>query len=224
MHFRNAAVLFIPLLLSATSLFAQSDRKSEFAFAYSNLQAEGLPDSNTSTNLSNSGFFNSRSTMHGFDTAVTLFPAENFGLTGDFSFNANSRSANVSFASAGLETNVFYFMGGPTFTLSSSSSVAPFARGLAGGAYTRLAVSAQTPIVSGSVFKTGTTDFAMGIGGGLDVRFSDGMKLRVFQVDYAPVFLRDQSFVTLALAGAIQPFTLSGRRMDNVKFGFGIVF
>src|SRR5688572_24121986 len=100
MHFRYAAVLFMSLLLSATSAFAQSERKPEFAFGYSNLQVEGLPDTNGLTGLSGSGFFDSRSTMHGFDTAVTVFPAERFGLTGDFSFNANSRSADFSFASA----------------------------------------------------------------------------------------------------------------------------
>jgi hypothetical protein len=48
--------------------------------------------------------------------------------------------------------------------------------------------------------------------------------LRVFQIDYAPIFLSDQSINALTRAGAIEPFTLNGQRMDNVRFSFGVVF
>ena len=222
MHIRYSAVL--GLLLSATSLFAQSERKPEFALGYSNLQGQGLPGGDDFTGLVQSGFFGSRATLHGFDTSFTVFPAERFGLTGDFSFNANSVSTPFATANAGLETNIFYFMGGPTFTWNTATRMEPFVRVLAGGAYSRFNVTAQTPIVSGTLFKSGTTDFAMAVGGGLDVRLNDGMKLRAFQVDYAPIFLRDASLLTRVLAGAFQPMTLVGRRMDNVRFTVGIVF
>ena len=36
--------------------------------------------------------------------------------------------------------------------------------------------------------KISSTDFALAIGGGLDVRVSERVDLRVFQVDYNPIF------------------------------------
>jgi len=214
-------------MLSAVQLFAQSERKPEVFLGYSNLQAQGLPDKNNLTGIFGSDFFNNRTTLHGFNTEVSGFLADNFGLTGNFSFNENSRTDTGFFRTDSVKTDIFYFMGGPTFTIGHASRFQPFVRFLAGGARTRFDVTSQQSLSAGNFtnsFKTGTTDFALGAGGGLDWRIADKVKLRLFQVDYAPVFLSDQSFRTLTEAGAIEPFTLNGQRMDNVRFSFGIVF
>jgi opacity protein-like surface antigen len=225
---RKLSVLtFTVLMLSATGLFAQSERKPEFALGYSNLQAQGLPDRNNLTGIFGTDFFNNRTTLHGFDAEGTIFPFERFGITGDFSFNRDSRSSDFLAGTNSLTTDIFYFMGGPSFTFGHSSRVQPFARFLAGGAHTRFNVKAQESLFGANLtssFSTGTTDFALGAGGGLDLRVSDNFKVRLFQVDYTPIFLRDQSISTLGLAGAIQPFTLNGQRMDNVRFSVGVVF
>ena len=225
---RKSSILLVGFfMLSAASLFAQSERKPEIFFGYSNLQAQGLPDKNNLTGIFGNDFFNNRTTLHGFDTEVTLFPLDTFGITGNFSFNENSVSNNGTFRTDTAKTDIFYFMGGPSITFAHSSRVQPFARFLAGGAYTRYDVSSQLNFFSGNVsnsFKTGTTDFALAVGGGLDWRVGDKLKLRLFQVDYTPIFLRDQSINALTQAGAIEPFTLNGQRMDNVRFGFGVVF
>src|SRR5262249_8600837 len=126
-----------------------------------------------------------------------------------------------------VKTDVLYFMGGPTVAIGHSSRFQPFARFLAGGAHTRFNVKSEQNLIAGvftNSFDTGTTDFAMAAGGGIDWRVADRLKVRLFQIDYAPVFLSDQSFRTLTQAGAIEPFTLNGQRMDNVRFSFGIVF
>jgi hypothetical protein len=49
-------------------------------------------------------------------------------------------------------------------------------------------------------------------------------RIRLIQIDYTPVFLRDKSVQVLGTAGAIQPVNLSGQRQDNVRFSFGVVF
>jgi opacity protein-like surface antigen len=214
-------------MLCTNSLFAQSERKPEVFFGYSNLQAQGLPDRNDVTGLFSSDFFNDRATLHGFDASVSGFLADSFGITADFSFNENSRSNAVFGLADSIKTDIFYFMGGPTLTVGHSSRLQPFARFLAGGAHTRFDITSERSVLAGNLtdsFKTGTTDFALGAGGGLDWRVADRLKIRVFQVDYTPVFLSDQSIRTLTQAGAIVPFTLNGQRMDNVRFGFGIVF
>jgi hypothetical protein len=213
------------LMLCGGSLFAQSERKPEVFFGYSNLQAQGLPDRNNLTGIFGSDFFNNRTTLHGFDTQVSGFIADNFALTGDFSFNENSQSFNTFVRNDSLKTDIMYFLGGPTFSVGHSSRVQPFVRFLAGGAHTRFNVKSQLALgLLTNEFTTGTTDFALGAGGGLDWRVADRLKVRLFQVDYTPVFLSDQSIRTLTQAGAILPFTLNGQRMDNVRFGFGIVF
>ena len=85
MRLTRRILSLIPLLLlPAASLFAQSERKPEVFFGYSNLQGQGLQDQN--------GLFNNRATLHGFDTEVTPFLGDRFGITGDFSFNENGRS------------------------------------------------------------------------------------------------------------------------------------
>src|SRR5215470_6281878 len=138
-------------MLSAVPLFAQSERKPELFFGYSNLQAQGLPDTNNLTGIFGSDFFNNRTTMHGFDSEVSAFPSSMFGITGNFSFDENSRS-NTRFIGLNdsVKTDIFYFLGGPTLTVGHSSRVQPFVRFLAGGAYTRFDTSSQLNLGFGS--------------------------------------------------------------------------
>src|SRR3954470_5502470 len=129
---RSFVAVLATLILSVGTSFAQSERKPEVSFGYSNLQAQGLPDKNDLSGSFGSDFFNSRTTLHGFATGVTFFPAESFGLTGDFSFNENSRSRQFTNGSDSVETDILYFMGGPTLIAGQSSRLQPFARILAG--------------------------------------------------------------------------------------------
>ena len=118
-------------------------------------------------------------------------------------------------------------MGGPQFKLKNDSRIEPFLRVLAGGAHTKFEVSSRQTTSTGTItnsFETSSTDFAMGVGGGLDIRLGDRFSIRAFQVDYTPVFLRDRSINVLGQTGAIQPFTIEGQRQDQVRFSVGIVF
>jgi opacity protein-like surface antigen len=226
MRHAKSVLLLTACMLFSVSLFAQEGHKPEFFLGYTNLQAQGLPDQNSVTGFG-SNFFNNRTTLHGFGTEGTGYLSDAFGLTGSFSFNENNLSDVTVSESDSLKTDIFYFMGGPTVKIGHSSRFQPFARFLAGGAHVRFNATSQLSTFAGNLtnsFTTGTTNFALGAGGGLDWRVSDGWKVRLFQVDYAPVFLSDQSINILTQAGAIQPFALNGQRMDNVRFSFGIVF
>src|SRR5262245_28853009 len=94
MRHRTSAFLLPVFIFSAVSLFGQSERKPEIFLGYSNLQAQGLPDRNNLTGIFGSDFLNNRTTVHGFDSEVTGFLHNNFGLTGNFSFNENNRSTS----------------------------------------------------------------------------------------------------------------------------------
>jgi len=226
-------LLFLSTLLVPVTGSAQDVGKNFKVFlGYSNLQAEGLQDTNTAPGIFDTDFFRDRTTLHGANASITG-TYKGIGITGDVSFNRNTRDSEFTGGHVIDNTDITYFMGGPSFGYAGMNRVEPFARILAGGAYTSRDVSATlnlTPISGGTTttttsFKTSSTSFAMGVGGGLDVRLGDGpVRLRVIQIDYTPIFFRDKSIDVLGASGTIQPFTLEGQRADNVRFAFGIVF
>jgi opacity protein-like surface antigen len=94
---------------------------------------------------------------------------------------------------------------------------------MAGAAHTRFRGATTTPGGVQSTFRANTWDFALAGGGGLDIRVG-GVKLRVVQVDYAPIFLSSSSFDTLSSSGAVDPTLINSQRQDNIRFSFGISF
>jgi opacity protein-like surface antigen len=223
---RHCFLLSVATILLPACLFAQSDYKPRYFVGYSNLQAEGLPAKNNPANVLSPGFLDRRSTLHGINAEAT-FPVGNFGLTGDFSFNRNKQSSDTATQSQDTKTDIIYFVGGPSFNFRNSSRVEPFVRLLGGAARTNFEISSRVQSASGTnsnEFDTGSTDLAVMLGGGLDVRLNDKVMLRVIQIDYAPIFLGDRAIRVLGQAGALQTVELEGQRQDQVRFSFGLTF
>jgi len=65
------------------------------------------------------------------------------------------------------------------------------------------------------------TSLAMKVGGGLDLRISRHIDLRLVEFDYNPVFAGDRSFKTIE--GALA-FKSTGKTAHNFTIGVGIVF
>lgn len=234
-------IIALALPACAPSAFAQGGTAAvdgrpgpEVFVGYSNLQAEGIPGNEPNqTGSLDDELFGDREGIHGFNAAVTGFISPRVGITGDFSFHRKSRSFDFQPSPSApnvrgdVETRVLNFLGGPTVKFRNESRATPFVRALFGVANTRFDVE-QTQTGTGGTqtlnFDTGSTDFAMAVGGGLDVRVGNRVDLRVLQFDYNPVFLRDRSIQVLGGAGAIQPFRLEGQRQDNLRFSFGVVF
>jgi opacity protein-like surface antigen len=216
------------LCLLSSAAFAQNNKRADFFIGYSNLQAEGIPDSNDPGNVFSDNFFERRTGLHGVHLAATGYFNNVFGITGDFSFHRKEETFDFDFGDQDrLDTRVLYFMAGPKVKFRNSSRVEPFAHVLAGGAHTRFEVQTNSVFPGGTFdtsFDTGATDFAMAVGGGIDVRLSDNFSLRLIQFDYAPVFLKDRSINRLGAAGAILPFTLEGQRQDNIRISVGLTF
>ena len=224
---RKILFMVTSFLVMSSLALAQDDQRAEFFIGYSNLQAEGLPDRNDANFPFDDDFFKRRTTLHGVNASITGFPTKRFGLTGDFSFNRKERTSTVINGRNFIKNDTYYFMGGPSVKFRNMGRVEPFMRVMAGGAHTRFEVSSRRDLTTGTVnssFDVGTTDFAMGAGGGLDIRLGDKFSLRLIQIDYTPIFLRDKSISVLGQAGALQPFTLQGQRQDNVRFSAGLVF
>lgn len=220
-------LIFGCLLMVVPAAFAQSERRVDFFAGYSNLQAEGVANPDNPSQPFDDDFFGRRRGAHGANVAMTGYLSSVFGIKGDFSFHRNEEGEDFIGGRNSVKNHVFYFMGGPALKFRNSGRVEPFVHALAGGAYTRFDVESRTDLATGRVrntFDTGSTDFAAAVGGGVDLRLGDRFSIRAFQIDYAPIFLRDRSINLLGGAGALQPFTLEGQRQDNIRISVGIVF
>jgi opacity protein-like surface antigen len=224
---RKLLLVVLCLIVTASAAYAQSGKRAEFYIGYSNIQAEGVPDRDDPTDVFDDDFFDRRRGLHGVNLQAAGFFNSVFGLKGDFSVNRGEDTAAIVGGTSSADTRVFYFMGGPTLKFRNAGRIEPFVHALAGGAHTRFEIQRSFDIPGGtsqSSVTTSSTDFAAAIGGGLDVRVGERFSIRLIQVDYAPVFLRDRTINILGNAGAIVPFTLEGQRQDNLRFSIGIVF
>ena len=188
-----------------------------------------MPDRDDANNFFSNDFLIHRSTLHGVNGEVMLYPIASslIGLTGNISFNRKDRSAEIRTGSNSENTNVWYFMAGPSYVFPDQGRLVPFVRILAGIAHTGYEAAIKRSAANGNLrttFNIGSTDFAMAFGAGLDVRVNDRFKIRIIQADYAPIFSGDRAVAVLGQAGVLQPRFLDAQRQDNIRFSFGVTF
>ena len=152
--------------------------------------------------------------LNGFEVAVTGFITKRFGITGDFSTGFAGGTEAVTGGSLRFSSSNFSFYAGPHYRFTNSSRVTPFVHALAGASNNRFNYD-FTPTTGGLAHVSqSSTDFAMALGGGLDVRAYKRIKIRLIQIDYNPVFAGSRP--------ELGPNT--GVRFDNIRFSSGIVF
>ena len=204
---------FLLILCCVPLAVAQSDDRSRFEFfgGYSVMRIDYEPepiDPRFQTPIIVA--FDPKQTLHGFNASATINLTGGFGLTGDFSGHFKTRS--VPDPLGGNITNrvrIYNLLGGPQYRFGGARRVTPFVRALAGVASTRSKLEAPSLNATDDL---SSTDFALALGGGVDVRVSDRVVLRVFQVDYNPIFL-----------SSINELGFGKVRADNVRFSFGVV-
>jgi hypothetical protein len=137
-------------------------------------------------------FDGDREGFHGFETAVTGNVTRYIGLKGDYAFHRKS------FTDAGItvKATTHTFVGGVQIKDNSTETkFKPFVHFMAGGTNAR---------ASALGFSESSTGFAGVFGGGLDVRASRHLDIRVVQADYAPT-------------------RIEGEWQHNFRIGVGIV-
>lgn len=145
-----------------------------------------------------------RTGQHGFNLEYTRNLNRTVGVVGDISAHFKRDSRQTSGGTFQSKRDQYYLLGGLRVTARSKNPVTPFAHALAGASLFRGFTSNRTG--AGNVFTfDDATSFAVALGGGLDVRVSERIAIRMIQADYAPTFFG------------------SGRQ-DNFRLSFGIIF
>ena len=190
------------LILTCASLAAaQSDYKKLEIFAgYSHNRIDtGIDDDD----LDLSDVINEREGFHGFNASVTGNISRYVGLKFDVSGHFKSQTLPIfSIQDAvDVDSRLFNFLGGVQIKDNSSEKTfKPFAHALAGVAYGRnhlsirqsgcVAIFPSPCPVDETLSETG---FGAAFGGGIDIRASDRIDIRVIQIDYNPTRLFDST-------------------------------
>jgi hypothetical protein len=156
-----------------------------------------------------------REGFHGFNTSITGNVSRYFGLKFDFSGHYKSRTIPFGTIANAVDINsrLYNFLGGVQVKDNSSESTfKPFAHALVGAAHARNRVNFNNDVCIAIVpnpcpvdFTDKETGFAGAFGGGIDIRASDRVDIRVIQIDYNPTRLFDST-------------------QHNFRIGVGIVF
>lgn len=142
--------------------------------------------------------------LNGWNASVTANVTDWLGVEGDFSGHYGS-PAVFGFEIPYVDVNSHTFMAGPKITYRSPK-IAPFAHVLIGAS--RAATSAFG-------FTVSNTALATAVGGGLDVKVSDAIAVRLLQLDY--VMTRHQTAPQIFFSGFRD-------QQNNLRFSAGLVF
>ncbi|HEX8847239.1 MAG TPA: outer membrane beta-barrel protein [Pyrinomonadaceae bacterium] len=207
-------LLFLTLLViaSASMAFAQGTdyNKVEFAGGYSHARVDtGVDDPDLDDDFAD--FLTDRRGFNGFDASITGNLTRYVGLKGNVSGHFKSDSFTDGSLTVNTRERIWQYMGGVQIKDNSKDArFKPFAHVLAGAA--NQSVRFSSPSIS-DTFTIDDTDFAMKFGGGIDVRVSPRVDIRLIELNYNPIFAGDRT---------IDGDTFSGRTQHNFTIGFGI--
>jgi outer membrane protein with beta-barrel domain len=153
--------------------------------------------------------------FRGFNASITGNISRYFGLKADFAGHYKSRPIGFGPLANGIDvdTQRYTYLGGVQIKNNSSESTfKPFVHALVGAVTVRNRVKinnelciAIAPTPCPADFTEKETGFAAAFGGGVDIRASDRIDFRLFQIDYVPTRLFDG-------------------RQHSLRLGIGIVF
>jgi opacity protein-like surface antigen len=170
-----------------------------------------------------------RRDFHGFTLGAKYNLSPTLGIRTDFSAYFNKDRAVDSFGTgvdAHTDTSTYrertYVLVTGLETRRDLGAWRPYAHVMAGVA--RL-IEDDTETSTGPfefVLKDHTTSLALKIGGGIDVRISPRVDLRVIEIDYQPIFARDRT--TPVTGQFVFDQRVKGKTASNVTFGVGLVW
>ena len=202
---------YLPLIaifaLMAFSASAQETNKVEFYGGYQYLSVD------TGFDEIDPDLFDGRSGMHGFNASLTGNVHKRFGLKFDFSTHSKNIFEDSDLT---VKLRTSQYLGGIQIKNNEKDGpvVKPFAHILAGVANQKLTCSGFCDASEGvsSSFSESENSFAMVFGGGLDIKVHKRVDIRVFQIDYNPIWFKGNDTLEL-----------DSRTQNNFRIGFGVV-
>lgn len=208
--------MFIGMLMIACASIAAAQandyKKFEVFGGYSHNRVDtGIGDDDPSLR----DIIDEREGFHGFNVSATGNVTRYLGFKFDFSGHFKDRSVPFgTIANAvDIDSRIYNFLGGVQVKNNSTDvTFKPFAHALVGGGHVRARVNISNDVCIAIApspcpvdFTESETGFAAAFGGGIDIRASDKIDIRVIQIDY-------------------NPMRISGSTLHNFRFGVGIVF
>jgi hypothetical protein len=149
-------------------------------------------------------------TANGFDGNFTYFFNKSVGVEGDFTGAYQKTSVEVtesngSVLAADVPLHWYSYAGGPVFSFPAGNKIRPFAHALFGGVHETTSASAEGATVSVSI-----NGFTTLIGGGVDLKLSKHIALRLVQADW--VLYR------------VSAFGMTATSHDTIKIASGVAF
>ncbi len=182
----------IVLLLACPAIMAQAQPeypKVEVFGGYS-LEYLGLPDSDLNdiksalVDLGATSASSSKWIKTGFATSFTYNFTKTIGIEGDVRWNrGNIITAQLSGASASARYTDLPVLFGPRFAFRGNSRAIPFVHVLFGYDHAQISGSGSASGQNISVGGPSSNGFGLAAGGGLDVRVSKLIAIRVIQAD-----------------------------------------
>lgn len=202
------------IILTCASIAAAQDdyKRFEFFGGFSHNRIDtGIGDEDPDLR----DIIDEREGFNGFNTSVTGNISRYVGLKFDFSGHFKSRTFpfETTTNAIDVDSRVFNFLGGVQLKDNSTEKTfKPFAHALVGAAHARNRINfsndfciAIVPSPCPADFTASETGLAGAVGGGIDIRASNRVDIRVIQIDYNPTRLFDST-------------------QHNFRIGFGIVF
>jgi opacity protein-like surface antigen len=131
--------------------------------------------------------------FHGWNASVAGNFNRWFGVVGDFSGHYGSESFRADFSDPDLpgtitarsnsDTSVHFVLFGPRISSRKHEKLTPFAHALFGLAHLRTKAILTLGDLSSEI-SFADTSFAVAIGGGVDLKLSESIGLRLIQADY----------------------------------------
>lgn len=206
-------LLVLVIIASASIAVAQNDyKKWEIFGGYSHNRVDtGIGDNDPDLG----DIIDEREGFHGFNASVTRNISRYFGLKFDVSGHYKSRTVPIATVTNAVDINSsFYnFLGGVQIKDNATEATfKPFAHALIGAAHGRNRVNFRNDFCIAIVpspcpvdFTDSDTGLAGALGGGIDIRATNRLDIRVIQVDYNPMHFNEQT-------------------LHNFRIGVGLVF
>lgn len=159
--------------------------------------------------------------LRGLNASATYNVNRYVGVKFDYSLTSNRREWNDPTVDLEVKYKNNQFLGGIQIKDNGddASRFKPFVHALGGIANQKFnafgTVITTPPTVNLIDAHPSTNNFAMVLGGGLDIKVHKNVDIRVIQFDYNPIFFGDQR---------VGAYDLSSRTQNNIRMSFGVVF